>query len=199
MYKLILLTVISVFLQGTTTTSPDGKYKLTVETKEESDLQTRYITKLTDNTSRQTIEIANCIRRDLSAPNCYWDKNSKYLIFEHCDESFKDNRIRILDLKTKKIELELIGLIGNRDDKGHQFDFQNSILIYYDTSTDRKRKIPSLWTLDIETKERKRLLEFDTDFGMEFPEIRRAVDKREIVITYSDVVSGQRTIKQVVY
>lgn len=199
MNKLIVLALISVFFQGTNTTSPDGKFKLTVETKEESDLQTRYITKLTDNTSKQTIEIANCIRRDLSAPNYYWDKNSKYLIFEQCDESFKDSRIKILDLRTKKIELELIGLIGNRDDKGQQFDFQNGVLIYYDTSTDSKRDIPSLWALEIGTKERKRLLEFDADFDMEFPEIERTVDKRQLTITYSDVVSGQTTVNQVVY
>jgi hypothetical protein len=193
------MTLISVFLQGTNTTSPDGKFKLTVETKEESDLQTRYITKLTDNTSKQTIEIANCIRRDLSAPSYYWDKNSKYLVFEQCDESFKDSRIKILDLRTRKVEFELIGLIGNQDVKGQQFDFRNGVLIYYDTSTDSKRKIPSLWSLNIGTKERKRLLEFDADFEMEFPEIKRADDKRQLTITYSDVVSGQRTVKQVAY
>lgn len=199
MYKLFFLTFLNIlYQQGTNTVSPDGNFKLTIETREESDQQTRYVTKLTDNVSKETIEIANCIRRDLSAPNSYWDKDSNYLIFEQCDESFKDNRIRILNLKTKKTEFELIGLIGNRDESEEQFDFKNGILFYFDTSTDNKSKVPDLWTFNIATKERKKLFEFGTYSNMELPDLKRNKEKREITLRYSDMSSGQHT-KQVEY
>jgi hypothetical protein len=198
MYKLILLIVFSIlFQQGTT--SPDGKFKLTVETKEESDLQTRYITKLTDNNSKETIEIANCIRRDLSAPNFYWDKDSKYLIFEQCSESFKDSRIRVLNLKTKKTDFELVGLFGNRDNSEQQFDSKNSILIYFDTSIDYGDKIPSLYTFDIKTKKKSKIYSFEVNMDMEFPELTRVKDKRQINVRYTDNASGHPIIKLIDY
>jgi hypothetical protein len=167
--------------------------------KEESDLQTRYITKLTDNGSKQTVEIAHCIRRDLLAPNFYWDKNSKYLIFERCSDSFKDSRIEILNLITKKIEFELTGLIGNRDKNQQQFDAANGILIYFDTSIKERDKIPSLYVFDLKTKKKKLIQEFEVDMNMEFPVIQRVERKRHIQVSYSDNVSGQTFTKQIDY
>jgi hypothetical protein len=179
--------------------SPDGKFKLTVESKEESDLQTRYITKLTDTDSKETIEITNCIRRDLTAPNFYWDKDSKYLIFEQCSESFKNSRISVLNLKTKKTDFELVGLFGNHDDNEQQFDSKNNILIYFDTSIDHGQKIPNLYTFDIRTKKRSKIYAFDISFEMEFPELVRVKDKRQINLRYMDHVSGHQIIKQIDY
>lgn len=200
MYKLILLTILSIFFQqGTSRNSPDGKFNLTVEEKEESDLQTRYITILTDNDSKETIEIANCVRRDLSAPNFYWDKDSKYLIFEQCSESFKDSRIRILNLKTKKTDFELVGLFGNRGNSEQQFDSKNNIVFYFDTSVDYGDKIPSLYTFDVKTKKKSKIYSFEVNMDMEFPELTRVKDKRQINVRYSDNVSGHLIIKQIDY
>ena len=200
MYKLILLTLLSIlFQQGINTISPDGNFKLTIEAREESDLQTRYLAKLTDNESKETIEIVNCVRRDLSAPNFYWDKDSKYLVFEQCTESFKDSRIKILNLKTKKTGFELTGLIGNKDNNQQQFDFKNGILIYFDTSISDNQKIPNLYTFDLKTKKKKRIQEFVANMDMEFPEIRRIEGRRQIEISYNDSVAGQRITKQVDY
>jgi hypothetical protein len=196
MYKVLSLIIISsLFQQGTNSVSPDGKFKLTVEAKEESDLQTRYITKLTDLSANDTVEIANCIRRDRLAPNYYWNKESKYLIFEQCAESFKDGRIKILNLKSKQVELELIGLIGNRDDNGEQFDFQNDILFYFDTPVDSKSKAPCLSSFNLKTREKKKLFEFKVSFEMEFPEIKRTRGSREITLKYFDIDSQQKTQK----
>ena len=76
--QLILLTFLSfLFQQGTNTISPDKKFNLTIEKMEESDLQTRYIARLTDNVLNETIKVVNCVRRDLSASNFYWDNESK--------------------------------------------------------------------------------------------------------------------------
>jgi hypothetical protein len=200
MDKLILLTIISIlFQQGTRMNSPDGKFKLTVEIKEESDLQTRYITKLNDIDSKETIEIENCIRRDLSVPNFYWNKDSKYVIFERCSESFKDSRISILNLKTKKIDFELVGLFGNHDNNEQQFDSKNSILIYFDTSIDHRHKVPDLYTFNVRTKKRSKIYAFDVTFEMEFPEVVTVKDKRQINLRYVNHVSGHQIIKQIDY
>ena len=200
MYKLFLFSLLTISShQEKSSKSPDGRFTLNVEVKEEEDLQKRYITRLTDNTTKETKEIANCIRRDLSPPSFYWDKDSQYLIFEKCTESFEDSRISILNLMTRKTEIELTGLIGNQDDTAQQFDIQNSILFYFDTSAENKGKIPALWTFDLKTKGKKKLFQFDVNFDMDFPEIRRIENRRQIMITYFDVVSGQRFIKKVAY
>jgi hypothetical protein len=172
---------------------------LTIEVKEESDLQTRYLAKLTDNLSKETMEIVNCVRRDLSAPNFYWDKDSKYLVFEQCTESFNDSRIKILNLKTKKTDFELTGLVGNKDNGQQQFDSDNSILIYFDTSINDNDKIPNLYAFDLKTKKKKRIYEFGVNMDMEFPEIKRIEGKRQIRISYNDSVAGQRISKQIDY
>jgi hypothetical protein len=148
MYTLSLLALVSILSQhGTNTISPDGKFKLTIDVKEESDLQRRYIARLTDNVSKKTTEIVNCVRRDLSAPNFYWDKDSNYLVFEQCTETFKDSRIKVLNLKTERTDFELTGLVGNKDDNQQQFDSDNGILIYFDTSIPVNDKIPALTLL----------------------------------------------------
>ena len=200
MYKLILLTILSIlFNQGTNTFSPDGKFTLTIEVKEESDLQTRYIATLTDNVSKVKMEVVNCVRRDLSAPNFYWDKDSKYLVFEQCTESFKDSKIKILNLMTRKTDFELTGLVGNKDDSQQQFDSNNGILIYFDTSAMDNGKIPSLYTFNLKTKKKRRIQEFGVNIDIEFPEIKRIVGKRQIRISYTDNVAGQRITKQIDY
>ncbi|MCZ8215346.1 MAG: hypothetical protein O9262_03860 [Cyclobacteriaceae bacterium] len=200
MYKIIFLIVFNVLSpQGRDTISPDGKFTLIIEVKEESDLQKRYIAKLTDNELKETFEIVNCVRRDLSAPNFYWDKNSKYLVFEQCTESFKDSRIKILNLKTRKTEFELLGLIGNKDGSHQQFDANNDILIYFDTSINENGKIPNLYALDLKTKKKKRIHEFRVKMDIEFPEIRRIDGKRQIKISYNDTVAGQNITKLIDY
>lgn len=199
MCAIFLVTFVTIFYQPEfSAVSPDGKFKVTVEVKEEDELQKRYITKLTNNASKETIEIANCVRRDLPNPNFYWDKDSNYLIFEQCSESFVDSRIKIFNLKTNKIDIELVGLIGNHDASGEQFDSDNGILFYFDTSADNKSKVPDLWAFNITTKERVKLFEFETRFNMDIPEIKRSRAKREITIKYFDIVDGQR-IKQMEY
>jgi hypothetical protein len=195
MYKLLLLIFLcNAFQQGTKTISPDGKFRLTIEANEESDLRTRYILKLTNITSKETLEITNCIRRDLPAPNYYWNKESEFLIFEWCDESFKDSKIKILNLKTKQIDFELIGLIGNKDDDGQQFDAQNDILLYFEAS-DTKSKITALWSFNLKTKEKKKLFDFKTSFDMEFPEINHMSGNREVTVRYSDMNAEQKIQK----
>jgi hypothetical protein len=199
MHKLLLLTLLTLFFQqGTNTNSPDGKFILALEVKEESDLQRRYSAKLTDNRSKETIEVVNCVRRDLPAPNFYWDKDSKYLVFEQC-ESFKDSRIKVLNLKTKKTDFELTGLIGNQDNSHQQFDSKNGILFYFDTSTVESHKIPDLYAFDLNTKKKKKIYEFGVDMDMEFPEIKRVDGKRQIRISYNDSATGQRITKQIDY
>jgi hypothetical protein len=200
MYKIIFLIVFNVLSpQGRNTISPDGKFTLIIEVKEESDLQKRYIAKLMDNELKETFEIVNCVRRDLSAPNFYWDKNSKYLVFEQCTESFKDSRIKILNLKTRKTEFELLGLIGNKDSSHQQFDANNDILIYFDTSINENGKIPNLYALDLKTKKKKRIHEFRVKMDIEFPEIRRIDGKRQIKLSYNDTVVGQNITKLIDY
>jgi hypothetical protein len=200
MYKLILLTILStLFQQGTNNISPDGKFKLTIETKEESDLQTRYIATLRDNVSKKTTEVVNCVRRDLSAPNFYWDKDSKYLVFEQCTESFKDSRIKILNLKTKKTDFELTGLVGNKDNSQQQFDADNGVLIYFDTSIRNNDKIPNLYTFDLNTKRKKKIREFGVSMDIEFPAIKRIEGKRQIKIRYSDSIAEQTITEQIDY
>jgi hypothetical protein len=199
MCKLFLIIFLSfTFQQRDVRISPDGNFKLTIDTEEESDLQIRYIVRLTDNISNETVEIVNCVRRDLPKPNFYWDKDSKYLVLEQCTESFKDSRIKIFNLKTKKIDFELTGLIGNKDDAQQQFDSENGILIYFDTSI-IGNKIPDLYTFDLQTKRKRKIQEFRVDIDMEFPEIKRIEGKRQLKISYSDSVTWKRFTKQIDY
>ena len=136
--------------QSTNTISPDGRFKITVQTKEETDLQTRFITMLTDNGSKKTIEIANCIRRDWPAPRYYWDKDCSYLIFEQCSENLKEGRIKIMNLETKKVDFEVIGLIG--EGSVQQFDRENGILFYFAPPQDGKPNAYDLCTFDLVKK-----------------------------------------------
>jgi hypothetical protein len=198
MSKLILTVLSLLFLQEANTISPDGKFKLTINVKEESDLQKRYVATLTDNVSKESLELVNCLRKDLPEPKFYWDKNSRYLIFEKCSETFKDSRIAILNLETRKTDFELTGLVGSIDAR-HQFDSVNGILIYFDTSTMHNNTIPNLYTFDLTTKKKKMIHQFTETMDMEFPEIKRIEGKRQIRISYNDCVSGKRMTRQIAY
>lgn len=193
------IVIIFLFQDVSKTISPNGKYKLIIETKEENDLQVRYITKLLDIKSETTIEIANCIRRDLESPNFYWSNDSRYLVFEQCSESFKDSRISILNLQTKKVTFELVGLSGNYDKGGEQFDSANNILIYFDTSTDYEDKIPPLYAFDLKTKMKQRICEFEVSMDMEFPQVVRVKGKRQIRVAYTDNISNLRITRLLDY
>ena len=186
------------FQEQVTSVSPDGKYQVIVRKQSESDLQVRYITTLTDLTSHKSLEIANCVRRDLSRPNIYWDKNSEYLIFEQCSESFSQSRIEIFNLAKKKVDFELKGLIGNYDKNNSQFDRENGTLIYFDTTVEGKQ-IPPLYAFELKTRKSWKLIDFDTTFELEFPEIKRLPEKRMSTVTYSDVRSGKTITKEYLY
>lgn len=177
---------------------PSTKYQLNIATKDETDLQKRYIATLLDKNLKDTIEVVNCVRRDLPAPNFYWDRDSSNLIFEACSDSFHESRIKIFDLKTKKVTFELKGLIGYPDINLQQFDAERNVLIYFDTSVIKNGKIPALYALYVDTRERKKLLEFESRMDMEFPEIVRD-GKGTIEIRYDDNISGEKVVKRVNY
>jgi hypothetical protein len=157
------------------------------------------VTLLIDNSSKDTIEIGNCHRRDLAKPNHYWDKDSKFLIFEGCSEAFQESRIKIFNLKTKRTDFELHGLIGNYDTNQDQFDSRNNLLFYFDTSGDSGRKIPDLWMFDLKTMKGKKLCEFEATFEMEFPQVIRNDEKRTITVTYTDIHKDEQVARQISY
>ena len=99
-----------------------------------------------------------------------------------------------MNLKTRKTDFELTGLVGNKDNSQKQFDSNNGILIYFDTSVTYNR-IPNLYTFDLKTKKKRRIQEFGVNMDMEFPEITRIEGKRQIKISYNDSVAGQRITK----
>jgi hypothetical protein len=79
------------------------------------ELQVRYKFHLSEVKSGKTIEIVNCLRRDLSRPNFYWDEESKFIVVEICSDSFKASEIKVINLKSFETDLLARGLIGNTD------------------------------------------------------------------------------------
>jgi hypothetical protein len=108
-------------LQEKKLSSPDGKFSISIDTIELSDLQAQYVIQLIDNHSKKSIELANYTIRDLPPPNFYWDKDSQFLIFEVCNNSFEKAKIKVFNLKTKRTDVELFGLIGNNDREAQQY------------------------------------------------------------------------------
>lgn len=188
---LLLLILFLSTQQEKTLSSPDGNFSISLKTKELSDLQSQYIIQLTDNRSNQKIEIANCTTKDLPPPNFYWDKKSRFLIFEQSNNVFDKAVIRIFNLKTRSIDIELSGLIGNNDRELAQYDSDNEIIFYFKSS--RTKQVPPLCLYELKSKNTKVLLDFDTKFEMEFPTIKRIPGKRELSVSYSDAISGYQT------
>lgn len=173
--------------------SPDGNFSVSVDNKELSDLQHRYRIHLTDNRSKKSIEIANCITRDLPQPNFYWDRHSRFLIFEQSNESFDKATIKIFNLKTRNIDVVLSGLIGNNDMEGQQYDSDNEIILYFKSTHTAQKQISQLCAYEIKSKKSRVLLNFDNDFEMDFPSIKRTVGKRALAVSYFDTYSGACT------
>lgn len=179
-------------------TSPDGNFSISINTIELSDSQSQYIVHLTDNLSKTSIEIANSIVKDLPPLNYYWDKSSRYLIFEQSNSSFEKAKIKIINLKTKKIDVELVGLIGNNDREKQQYDSDNEIIFYFHSSNEGKGKMPQLRSYELIGGVTKVLINFDSKFEMDFPAIKRSKDKRELVITCFDSISGNH-VRRILY
>lgn len=178
--------------------SPDGNFSILINTKELSDLQYQYSMQLTDNRSKKSVEIANCITKDLPPPNFYWDKNSRFLIFEQSNNTFDKAVIKIFNLKTRNIDIELSGLIGNNDRELQQYDSENEIIFYFKSARTEQKQMPQLCLLEIKSKRSRVLLNFDTRFEMDFPTIKRMAGKRELTVSYSDAISGNH-IKLIKY
>lgn len=190
MIRILLLSILFLSTQQQKPlNSPDGNFSVSVDIKELSDLQHRYSMKLTDRRSNESIEIANCITKDLPPPNFYWDKRSRFLVFEQSDESFDKAAIKILNLKTRSIDVALSGLIGNNDVNGQQYDSDNEIILYFKSSHAAQKQIPQLCSYEIKSKKSRVLLNFDSDFEMDFPSIKRTTGRRELVVSYSDTYS----------
>lgn len=194
---MITLLLLSIFLlssqQEKRSVSPDGNFSISVEAKELADSQSQYSILLIDNRSDKSIEISNCTLKDLPSPNFYWDKNSQFLIFEQSNDSFNKAIIKVLNLKTQRIDIELPGLIGNNDREGQQYDSDNEIIIYFSSSNSNQKHIPQLYSHDLKSKKTRVLFNFDTRFEMDFPTIKRITGKRELILNYSDVISGNHT------
>ncbi len=173
--------------------SPDGRFSILINTKELSDLQYQYSMQLTDNGSEKSIEIANCITKDLPPPNFYWDKNSRFLIFEQSNNTFDKAVIKIFNLKTRNIDVELSGLIGNNDRELQHFDSDHEIIFYFKSTGTEQKQMPQLCLYEIKSKKVRVLLNFDTTFEMDLPTIKRMSEKRELTVSYSDAISGNHT------
>lgn len=197
MKSILLISILFLsILQDKGFTSPDGSFSVSLNTNELSDSQHHYIMQLTDKRSGHSVEIANCITKDLPPPNLYWDKDSRFLIFEQSNDSFDKSAIKILNLKTRNIEIELSGLIGNNDRELQQYDSDNEIILYFKFS--HTKQMPRLCSYELKSKKISVLLNFDTKFEMDFPTIKRTSGKRELTVSYSDVISGNHT-KQIKY
>ncbi len=173
--------------------SPDGNFSVSVDTKEVGDSQSGYIMLLTDNRSRESVEISSCITKDLPPPNFYWDKNSRFLIFEQSDNAFDKATIKILNLKTQRIDVELSGLIGSNDHKREHYDSDNEIIFFFKSSPTEQIQIPILYAYELKSKKMSLLLNFDTKFEMDFPTIKRVAGKRELIVNYYNTISGNHT------
>jgi len=171
--------------------SPDGKFKWVLETGDGSDLITLYKGKLVDQVSKDTMNLLDCWRRDLGRPNFYWSKDSRYLIFEKCHDSFASSQIAVFDLVQRRIAVELHGLVGNMDWKSNQFDIDHQVLIFFKATDAASDKIPSLYAFDLYTRQEKKLCTFNERMDMDFPQIARVPGKREVELIYSDLISSK--------
>lgn len=179
-------------------TSPDGRFKLTLAATEVTDLQTKYSFSIHDIKKDSTKEISICLRHDLGKPNFYWDKDSKFLIVESCSDDFKEGRILIVDLNSLQIVFEIVGLIGNTDISQQQFDSENNILLYFDTSNQTNVDKLLLYSFDVKARKKRHIHDFILNDSFEFPLIKRS-GKRTITVEFNDAVSGQMTRKVLNY
>ena len=172
--------------QDERSTSPDGNFRIEIEVNEEvGDLQEQYTFLLKEVTTGEEFSLVQCMRHDWPQPNFYWDAKSQFVILEDCAESLKDSHLKVIDLKTREVNFEIEGLIGNYDERYDQYDSTNQVLIYFCEMGVSGKMLPVLCSVDLKNKEIKELFMFEEYFDFEFSRIIRNQNKRQLQVTYN--------------
>jgi len=124
--------------------SPDGRYELFLNEKD-LDNNSRYFESFViDRSNGEKIVLAKNYKTDTSSPVWYWDKNSKYLIFEG-NEYSSIPKIQFWDLENKFLRYELKGELNFKADQTEtDWDAEKELLTFQDGGTQKK--------LDIKTR-----------------------------------------------
>jgi hypothetical protein len=151
----LFLTIVNLSVNGQTKTisySPDKKFHLLIVSSAQGDLNTKWEYWLVGN--KDTTLLTTATTHDQYAPAFFWTKTSQALIFEGQNLDGSDNKIKIYNLRGKKIDFETRGLIWGLGQ--NHFD-QDRGLIFYFKKTDQAAKRFNLIMLDISSKEIKDL------------------------------------------
>jgi len=196
---IIILTLLNLIVHGQTNRksidySPDKNFGLLITFSQLPDVNTDWKYWLITN-NRDTILLTATITHDEFPPATFWSKSSQQIIFEDQTHENKDNKIKIYNLKDKKTEFETVGLIWGLGK--NNFDQDRGLLFYFKRIENKKRTF-DLMTLNIETKEIKRLSSVTTsgDPITGTPEII-SVDKikKQLTLTFETADSRQDKIK----
>lgn len=182
-----LLTIINIVVQGQTIKrpidfSPDKNFGLLIETTALPDINTEWTYWLINN-NKDTILLTTTITHDEFPPVTFWSKSSKEIIFEAQTHENNDNKIKIYNLKDKRIEFETLGFIWGLGE--NNFDNDRGLLFYF-KRTDSVNDTFDLMTLNVDSKTIKKVCSVTTsgDPLTGAPEIE-SIDKikRQLTLT----------------
>jgi hypothetical protein len=193
-----LLTIINIVVQGQTIKrpvdfSPDNNFGLliTIGTKEEYAEWKYWL--ISDK--KDTILMTSALTYDEFPPVTFWSKSSREIIFEDQTHENNDNKIKIYSLKDKKTEFETLGFIWGLGK--NNFDQDRGLLFYF-KRTDKTNETFDLMTLNIDSKEIKKLSSVTTsgDPLTGAPEIE-SIDKikRQLTLTFEKKGYKQEKLK----
>jgi hypothetical protein len=193
-----LLTIINIVVQGQTIKrpvdfSPDNNFGLliTIGTKEEYAEWKYWL--ISDK--KDTILMTSALTYDEFPPVTFWSKSSREIIFEDQTHENNNSKIKIYSLKDKKTEFETLGFIWGLGK--NNFDQDRGLLFYF-KRTDKTNETFDLMTLNIDSKEIKKLSSVTTsgDPLTGAPEIE-SIDKikRQLTLTFEKKGYKQEKLK----
>lgn len=173
--------------------SPDKNYQLFITTEDlgEQSIGWKYWLISSD---KDTTLLTSTRTRDELPPAAFWTKSLSEIIFEAQTAENDENKIKIYNLKTKKVEFETFGFIWGPGRSN--FDEDQGYLFYFKRKDNINAKF-DLLELNIVTKEIRILTSVVTDGDpMGAPEIE-SIDKvkKQLTVMYQSPDWKQVTTK----
>lgn len=183
---LAILIFFSIGLKGQQNTlapiSPNEQFEIVLNPKDIGDLVLKFSSYLLDRKSADTLYLGTNLRHDLPPPNWFWDKDSKYLIFEK-SEYGNQAKIQIWDLEKKEVMSTLNGAIPfHRQAAGQFWDSEHEVLFFFDFGNRDKKELPRLIKWEVSKKQLSPLYTFTSYFELEFPLIKTNHEERTLNI-----------------
>jgi len=152
---------ITLFLafQSVNITSPNGNYEVSIKTRALNDMQTHREYHLIDNGAGDSRFLMNEITHDLHPSVLWWTLDSRYLIYEHRNDTDIPQTVNIYSITRDSVILSVSGFINTRQhNEDRFFDKKGKLLLYF--RKNKKNKY-SLMMLDLVKMKTTKVMPFE--------------------------------------